>query len=142
MKDRLTVLIFGGYGTFGGRLAGLLAEEERLTIIVAGRSLHQAEAFCAALSARATLTPAAFDREGDVDAQLGTSHCRGRERPVRATPILTRSCARRLRGIDYLDLADGSDFVKGDVQARGRGVGVPLVGLIVSDRGWLVSAKC
>src|SRR5882672_7095092 len=67
----LTVLILGGYGTFGGRLAQLLAGEERLTLIVAGRSLQKAQAFCAALAARAALVPAAFDREGDVDTQLG-----------------------------------------------------------------------
>src|SRR3979411_2218987 len=67
---RLTVLILGGYGTFGGRLAQLLAYEERLTLIVAGRSLQKAQAFCAPLKARATLVPRAFDREGDAAAQL------------------------------------------------------------------------
>jgi hypothetical protein len=56
----LRILILGGYGTFGGRLARLLADEERITLIVAGRSMARAEAFCAVLSARATLTPAAF----------------------------------------------------------------------------------
>src|SRR5450631_4297271 len=66
---RLTVLILGGYGTFGGRLAQLLADEERLTLIVAGRSLNKAEQFCAALAARATLLPRVFDRDGDADAQ-------------------------------------------------------------------------
>jgi uncharacterized protein YbjT (DUF2867 family) len=32
------ILILGGYGTFGGRLAQLLAGEEGLTLVVAGRS--------------------------------------------------------------------------------------------------------
>jgi hypothetical protein len=66
----LRVLILGGYGTFGGRLARLLADEPRLTLVVAGRSAKRAEAFCAALPARATLMPAVFDRDGDTDAQL------------------------------------------------------------------------
>ena len=52
-------------------MRALLADEARLTLVIAGRSLGQAQAFCAALAARATLIPAAFDREGDVDAQLG-----------------------------------------------------------------------
>src|SRR5262249_10042102 len=49
------VLILGGYGTFGGRLAELLADEPRLTLIIAGRSRTRAEAFCATLKAAATL---------------------------------------------------------------------------------------
>src|SRR5688500_11664754 len=48
----LRILILGGYGTFGGRLARLPADEERITLIVAGRSMARAEAFCAVLSAR------------------------------------------------------------------------------------------
>ena len=126
----LRVLILGGYGTFGGRLARLLADEERLTLIVAGRSLEQAEAFCAALPARATLMPAAFDRDGDVDAQLAAL---APDIIVDASgPFQTYGDPYRVvraaiaRGIDYLDLADGSDFVKGiaqfDAQARERGV--------------------
>src|SRR6185295_2277384 len=126
----LRILILGGYGTFGGRLARLLADEERLTLIIAGRSLVQAQAFCAASRARATLLPAAFDREGDVDAQLGrlapdivvdaSGPFQGYADPYR----LVRPAIAH--GISYLDLADGSDFVKGIVQfdgaARERGV--------------------
>ena len=41
------LLILGGYGTFGGRLAQLLAGEPRLTLLIAGCSRHKAEAFCA-----------------------------------------------------------------------------------------------
>ncbi len=46
------VLVLGGYGTFGGRLARLLADEPRLTLIVAGRSLEAAQSFCASVEAR------------------------------------------------------------------------------------------
>src|SRR5690242_2489778 len=42
----MKVLILGGYGTFGGRLAQLLADEARLTLIIAGRSRAKAQAFC------------------------------------------------------------------------------------------------
>ena len=43
------VLVLGGYGTFGGRLVQLLADEARLTLIVAGRSQAKADEFCAKL---------------------------------------------------------------------------------------------
>src|SRR5690242_7679070 len=71
MKAReLRVLILGGYGTFGGRLAQLLADERRLTLIIAGRSRTKAEAFCASLPSEAATEPMAFDRDGDVERQL------------------------------------------------------------------------
>ena len=53
MGGRLTILILGGYGTFGGRLATLLADETRLTLVIAGRSRAKAQAFCDALGAKA-----------------------------------------------------------------------------------------
>jgi hypothetical protein len=126
----MKVLILGGYGTFGGRLAALLADEERLTLIVAGRSLERAQAFCAALGARAALIPAAFDRERDVDAQLGAL---APDIVVDASgPFQTYGDPYRLvraalaQEVSYLDLADGADFVNGiaqfDAQARERGV--------------------
>src|SRR5260370_6980298 len=64
------ILVLGGYGVFGGRLALLLAPDARLTLILAGRSREKALAFCAALPAGAKRAGLAFDRDGDVDAQL------------------------------------------------------------------------
>jgi Domain of unknown function (DUF4166)/Saccharopine dehydrogenase NADP binding domain len=125
------VLVLGGYGTFGGRLVQLLADEARLTLIVAGRSQAKAEEFCAKLPAAATLLPMVFDRDGDVEAQLralaphvvvdatGPFQAYGDDpyRVVRAAIAL---------GIDYLDLSDGAAFVKGiaqfDAEARQRSV--------------------
>jgi hypothetical protein len=126
----MKVLILGGYGTFGGRLARLLADEARLTLIIAGRSAAQAEAFCAAAPATATMVPAEFDREGDVEAQLA-AHAPDivvdASGPFQAYGDPYRVVRAAIaRGINYLDLADGSDFVKGVVQfdeaARSRGV--------------------
>jgi hypothetical protein len=37
------ILILGGYGTFGRRLAQLLADDSRLTLVIAGRSLAKAQ---------------------------------------------------------------------------------------------------
>ena len=125
------VLVLGGYGTFGGRLVQLLADEARLTLIVAGRSQAKAGEFCAKLPAAATLLPMVFDRDGDVEAQLceiapnvvvdasGPFQAYGDDpyRVVRAAIAL---------GIDYLDLSDGAAFVQGiaqfDAEARARGV--------------------
>src|SRR5687768_15074774 len=70
MTKWLSVLIIGGYGTFGGRLAQLLADAPELQLIIAGRSLLKAERFCKQLTAEARLTPAAFDRNGDLQQQI------------------------------------------------------------------------
>src|SRR5215470_16238255 len=69
-ESNARILILGGYGTFGGRLAQLLADEPRLTLLIAGRSRAKADAFCARLRAAATCVPAVFDRDGDVAQQL------------------------------------------------------------------------
>jgi hypothetical protein len=127
----LTVLIVGGYGTFGGRLAQLLCDDPRIGLVIAGRSRDKAAAFCTRLRARANAVPLAFDREGDVETQLrsvrpdivvdatGPFQRYGRE------PYRVVSAALAL-GINYLDLADGSNFVKGiarfDDEARRRGL--------------------
>jgi hypothetical protein len=129
--DRLKVLIIGGYGTFGGRLAQLLADEDRLTLVIGGRSRAKAVAFCEHLRSRATAVPLAFDRDREIEPQLreiapaivvdatGPFQCYG------ADPYRVVKAALAL-GISYLDLADGSDFVHGvaqfDAHARARGI--------------------
>ena len=125
-----TVLILGGYGTFGGRLAHLLADEPRLRLLIAGRSRDKAEQFCAAFPGPATVVPVAFDRDGDVEAQLRDAapdivvDASGPFQAYGDAYRVVRACLAL--GIDYLDLADGSDFVKGiaqfDAEAKARGV--------------------
>ena len=66
------ILILGGYGVFGGRLAQLLADEPQVTLILAGRSLEKARAFCASLPGAAPRIALAFDRDGDLGAQLAS----------------------------------------------------------------------
>ena len=106
----------GGYGTFGGRLAGLLADYPDLTLLIAGRNLHKAEQFIARQSVAAKMITTTFDRDGDVLAQIsalapdividasGPYQAYG-ERPYRVAE------AAIALGAHYLDLADGSDFV-------------------------------
>jgi hypothetical protein len=127
----LRVLILGGYGTFGGRLAQLLADEPRLTLIIAGRARDKAEAFCTHVRAAAQLEALAFDRDGDVERALSAAKpdvvvdASGPFQSYAGDPYrLVRACLAL--GIDYLDLADGSDFVEGmaqfDAAAQARGV--------------------
>ncbi|PRH84110.1 saccharopine dehydrogenase [Labrys okinawensis] len=129
----LRVLIVGGYGIFGGRLAELLADEPRLTLIIAGRSLAKAEFFCASRPVRARLFPAEFDRDQPLEPQLralkpdvivdasGPFQDYGKQ-PYR---LIEAAIAH---GADYFDFSDGAAFVRGvtglDAAARQRGVAI------------------
>jgi hypothetical protein len=125
------ILILGGYGVFGGRLAQLLADEPRVTLILAGRSLKKARGFCASLPAGAPRMALAFDRDGDVGAQLASIRpdlIVDASGPFQAYSGDVYKLARAAiaLGADYMDLADSSEFVAGigaiDTEARAKGV--------------------
>ncbi|MDW5314333.1 DUF4166 domain-containing protein [Rhizobium sp. PL01] len=116
--ERLRVLILGGYGTFGGRLVRLLADEPRLTLLIAGRSLDKAQAFAGSVAAKAVLEPVAMDRNGDADAVLSAwkpdllVDASGPFQDAGPDPYyLVKTCIAH--GICYLDLADATAFVAG-----------------------------
>lgn len=127
----MKILIIGGYGVFGGRLAQLLSSDPRLTLVIAGRALDKAQAFCQTLPPGATREAAHLDRDGDLHAAFfriapqlvvdatGPYQAYG-DAPYR---IIEAAIAC---GVDYLDLADSADFVQGVRQfaaaARTRGV--------------------
>lgn len=127
----MKILILGGYGTFGGRLAHLLANEPRLTVYIAGRSHAKAVQFCRKQRFKGQAFSLPFDRDGDVTGQLqaiqpdlvvdatGPFQLYGDD-PYR----LIKACL--VCGSNYVDLADGSDFVKGvvqfDEQAKAKGL--------------------
>ena len=127
----LNILILGGYGVFGGRLCELLAPEKDLSFYVAGRSLTKADAFCAALPPGAYRQALEFDRDGDAAAQLlkikvdliidasGPFQSYGTD-PYKVVKACL-SC-----GVNYMDFADGADFVKGiqtfDTEAKTKNV--------------------
>lgn len=130
MSNRLKVLILGGYGTFGGRLAHLLMDEALLTLLIGGRSPDKARNFCAMLGGSVEAMPVTFDRESGVEAQL---------RALAPDIIVDASGpfqnyaddyavirAAIACGVHYLDLADGAEFVDGvakfDAAAREKGV--------------------
>lgn len=142
--DRLSLLIIGGYGTFGGRLARLLGDEPRLRLLIAGRSLEKADDFVADLRAPkdgseglgssnlgASLQAVRFDRDGDLAEQLTRLQpdlvidASGPFQSFGDDPYkVVRACIGL--DIDYADLADSTGFVAAigglNAEARARGV--------------------
>jgi Domain of unknown function (DUF4166)/Saccharopine dehydrogenase NADP binding domain len=119
-----SVLIIGGYGGFGTRLS-VRFSNAGWRVLVAGRRLDAATAFCATLSGA---VPVVADRNGDL-APLFAAH----------KPNLVVDAAGPFQGSDYrvplacitagvhyLDLADARDFVCGisalDQAAKATGV--------------------
>ena len=118
------VLILGGYGNFGKRIATALSRH-RVPLIIAGRSLEKAQALAAELpNARGTAI--------DIHRDLATALSREKPSVVVHTcgPFqdagydVARACIGL--GVHYVDLADGRDFVTGfrslDDEARAAGV--------------------
>ena len=125
----LRVLILGGYGVFGGRLAELLADLP-VDLLICGRDRARAEAFCARYHGHARATPVALDR-ADIAAGLEMLRpdlvvdASGPFQDYGATRygVIAACIAAR---VDYLDFADAADFVFGvprfDAQAKAAGV--------------------
>lgn len=127
----MRVLVIGGYGVFGGRLARLLANEWRLVLLLAGRSEAKARRMAEWTRSDASLIPFRFDRDGDLAAQLTEARAdlvvdaSGPFQAYGPDPYrVARACIAA--GVSYLDLADCSDFVSGigalDAEARAAGV--------------------
>lgn len=126
----MKVLILGGYGVFGGRLARLLADCRGIEMLICGRHLQRATDFCNSFRGQARARPLAVDRV----AILGTLRA---ERPAMVVdasgPFQDYGAGRYsvieaciAEGIDYLDFADAADFVFGvtqfDAAAKAAGV--------------------
>ncbi len=126
----MKILIIGGYGVFGGRLATLLSDIPDLQILVAGRNLRKATSFCAEFCGVAKVYPLQMDRS-DIAV------CIAHEKPdlvVDASGpfqaygqdpyIVPKTCINA--GVPYLDFADAADFVFGisqfDADAKRAGV--------------------
>jgi len=126
----MKILILGGYGVFGGRLAELLSDVPEIELIICGRSMLRAEVFCASYIGQARVRPFNLDRH-DIADGLRTQ---GPDLVVDASGpfqhygadcyAVISACIAA--GIDYLDFADAADFVFGvtqfDAEAKAAGV--------------------
>lgn len=129
----LRTVILGGYGLFGRRLAQRLGRMEGLQVVVGGRS-HDAASACARglrPGAQAEFEAAAIDLDAtDFSERLRALqpdlviHAAG---PFQGQDYrVAQACMAA--GADYVDLADGREFVRGigalDGQARRMNVRV------------------
>jgi NAD(P)-dependent dehydrogenase (short-subunit alcohol dehydrogenase family) len=121
-----SAMVLGGYGGFGARLCIRLAASG-WQVLVAGRRLDAAQAFCAGVPGTHAVLA---DRDGDIGAVLA------QQRPDilidAAGPFQGSSYAVAeaciANGVHYIDLADGRDFVTGidalDAAAKAKGLAV------------------
>lgn len=121
------IVVLGGYGVFGGRLARRLVSETDAEIVVAGRSLVKAKAFCRINGG----APFKLDRDGDLCEALIPLHpdividAAGPFQSYGEDPYRVARAAIAA-GAHYLDLADDTAFVTGigalDAVAKQAGV--------------------
>lgn len=116
-KQHYKILILGGYGVFGGRLVQLLSDIQDIELVVAGRNLQKSKAFCARQTGFATFTPTRIDR-ADIAEYLRDMapdlivDASGPFQNYGDDPYDVVRAAINSR-INYMDFADGADFVAG-----------------------------
>ncbi len=116
----LTILILGGYGVFGGRLVHLLSDCAGLTLHIAGRDISQARAFCTRQTGKARCIPLGLDRRNIYQALHDIApdiivDASGPFQTYGTDPYAVIRAAIDTEA-NYLDFADGSDFVSGVAQ--------------------------
>src|SRR5277367_1674821 len=122
------VLVIGGYGNFGSYIAGSLAPDPQILLLIGGRAKAKAQAFAARLDGAHPAEGHAIDIDGDLAAAFDrispdiVVHTSGPFQ--RQDHRVARACIAQ--GCHYLDLADARDFVVSidelDAAARERGV--------------------
>ncbi|MCK0129201.1 SDR family oxidoreductase [Erythrobacter sp. F6033] len=126
----MKVIILGGYGVFGGRLAQLLRDVPDLRIFIAGRDGEKARKFCSSIKGQAKFEPVAIDRR-DIGAALSEIEpdllvdATGPFQQYGSNPYSVVEACIDAR-VNYLDFADGADFVFGvskyDDAAKAAGI--------------------
>lgn len=113
----MRILILGGYGVFGGRLATLLGDLSQVTLLIAGRTKTKAQTFCDAYGGTTTALPVALDR---ADIAHGLAQWKPDVVVDASGPFqdygdakydVIRACIAS--SVHYLDFADAADFVFG-----------------------------
>lgn len=128
--ERMRILILGGYGVFGGRLAELLADVPEIELIISGRNQSRADAFCARHRGVAHFRPIELARADIISGLCALKP----HLVVDASGPFQDYGADRYHvisacidaGVDYLDFADAADFVFGvsELDARAKAAGV------------------
>ena len=121
------VLLIGGYGGFGARLARRLSDSQT-HILIAGRNAEKARAFAASLP---NASGTALDRNGDVPAALSQHKpdlVIDAAGPFQASHNAVPQACITAR-IPYVDLADARDFAVDFVtlDAKAKAANVALV---------------
>jgi saccharopine dehydrogenase-like NADP-dependent oxidoreductase len=121
-------LVLGGYGFFGARICAALCRNPAIHLLIGGRDLHKAQQLAAQLGLAPGQAVAIDATAPDLAAQLTALqiatviHTAG---PFQGQDYHVARAAIDA-GANYLDLADGRDFVAGittlDAAARARGV--------------------
>jgi saccharopine dehydrogenase-like NADP-dependent oxidoreductase len=123
-----TTIVLGGYGFFGSRISKALALDEKIHLLIGGRDEAKASALATQLFLRAD-QGVAIDANATsltqrlIDLKVNTViHTAG---PFQGQDYAVAHAAIAA-GANYVDLADGRDFVAGiselDQSARHRGV--------------------
>lgn len=123
-----TLLVLGGYGFFGTRICHALAGNKHIHLLVAGRDAARARALTAQLGLpprQALALDAHAPGLAPRLAELGVDTLIHTAGPFQGQDYRV-ACAAIDAGANYIDLADGRDFVAGiaslDARARQRGV--------------------
>jgi len=127
------IIIIGGYGAFGARVAERLARERACEIVIGGRSAEKASQYAEQLArtAKAKVTHAPLDA---TTATPDTIRASGARALINASGPFQKQDYRLARaciaaGCHYIDLADARAFVTGitDLDAEARAANVSVV---------------
>ncbi|MDJ0612678.1 MAG: DUF4166 domain-containing protein [Rhizobiaceae bacterium] len=111
----MKILVLGGYGVFGGRLIELLSDLDALEIYVCGRSFDKADAYCSSYKGQSQVKPYRLDRIeiasalDDIKPDLVVDASGPFQNYGKNPHTVIEACIDA--GIDYMDFADGADFV-------------------------------
>jgi Domain of unknown function (DUF4166)/Saccharopine dehydrogenase NADP binding domain len=130
-KTSQRILILGGYGVFGGKLAVLLLRNPRYEVIVAGRDLKKAQTFC--------------EQHGGIPVALDRNTAEFSERLAMLEPFVTVDAAGPFQdysassygvaiaaldaGSHYLDLSDDARFTRDISSLEGKALKAGRVAL-------------
>ena len=121
------ILILGGYGNFGKRIAEALTRHG-LPVLIAGRDLSKAEALCHELPKARPVQVDIHDNLAEVLAAKKPSVAIHTCGPFQGSDYeVARACISA--GVHYIDLADGRDFVRefSTLNAEAKAAGVTLI---------------